>query len=120
MALNSKLPTNFVNVRTNRHGFQEINSKLLRLNRRQPFEDPVFQVRQPRRQAKFILISRMIVRIQRAADRATMLRTEFIFFPTRSLYNLVSHVVRLEPIQIFLLYCRVTVKCFHLVLPLFV
>jgi hypothetical protein len=108
MALRSELPVNIFHVGTNGHGFQKVNRKPLRIDRRQTFEDPVFQMREPFRQTKFIFIRRMVVLIQRATNRATV-----AVFPACALNDLVCCMMRLEPRQVLMFYCFVAVKRFH-------
>jgi len=108
MASNSQEPTNFFYISASRHGFQKIDRELLRMSRRQAFEDLVFKMRQPRGQTKFVLVSPMIVLVERAADRAAVLTVV-----SDTLNDLISRVMCPETREVLLLDCRIAVKCFH-------
>jgi len=112
MPLHCETPPHLIDVCPDRNRPQEINREPLRIDRRQPFENPILKPRQPFRQTQFVLVSQVVVVIERATNRATV-----TVFKTCSLHNLVRRVMRLESRQVFLFYCRVTVKCFHLFSP---
>jgi hypothetical protein len=111
VAFNRELPTNFLDIRTDRHRFQKVNSKLLCFNSGQALEDSIFKTRKPLRKPKFMFISVVIIFLKRAPDSATM-RTVI----ASTLNDFIRSMMRLETRQVLFFYCQVTVKRFHLVL----
>jgi hypothetical protein len=80
----------------------------LRFSYGQTFEDRVFEARKPLRQAKLNRVARVVVRFERATDRATLARYRV---PADPFGQAFGETMLPDALQIFGLDGRIAVKC---------